>query len=313
VIGVDRVVKSMPIMGTIVTIEVLPATTGDVEPSGNAIDRAFEWFREVERVCNRFDPSSELRQIGARAGDKTPVGEILFGALEFALALAADTDGAFDPTIGARMESRGFQVDYRTGHTAPSGIADDATVSYRDVHLDRTARAVTVDRPLLLDLGAVAKGLAIDLAARELRPFRNFGIDAGGDVFVGGLNASREPWSVGVRHPLRDGELVDVVRVSNGAVCTSAGHERPAPAGEGHHILDGRDRAPSTAAASATVVAETAMVADAFATAAFVLGPADGVAFLARHEVSGVIYSAAMARCATPDFGSDHAAVFPDA
>ena len=56
----------------------------------------------------------------------------------------------------------------------------------------------TLHRPLTLDLGAVAKGLAVDAAARELAPFRNFAIDAGGDLYLGGCNDHGERWTVGI-------------------------------------------------------------------------------------------------------------------
>jgi len=299
-------------MGTIATIEVV-AARDDAAQADEAINRAFNWFREVERTCNRFDSTSELRHVGVQAGMASPVSPLLFGALEFALGVAADTGGAFDPTLGASMEARGFRTDYRTGQDASSGVANDARVSYRDVHLDAAAQTISVDRPLVFDLGAVAKGLAIDLAARELRGFTGFAIDAGGDIYAGGRNATQLPWSIGIRHPHRDDDLVDVIRVSNAAVCTTSGSERPAPDGVGHHVFDPRRRSPSTIAASASVVASTAMVADAFATAAFVLGPVEGIAFLERHHVDGVIFSPGMDRFATAAFGRDDAAVFPDA
>jgi hypothetical protein len=82
------------------------------------------------------------------------------------------------------------------------------------VTLDPEQKTITLIRPLLLDLGAVAKGLAIDLAARELADFRNYAIDAGGDLFMAGHNAAGQPWSVGIRHPRRDGEIIERVRVS---------------------------------------------------------------------------------------------------
>src|SRR5204862_3200804 len=103
--------------------------------------------------------------------------------------------------------------------------------------------------PLLLDLGAVAKGLAIDAAVRELQPFVDFAVYAGGDVFLGGANANGKPWRVGIRHPRMEGEILDALLVSNLAVCTSGDYERP------DHILDPRQGNAARAVASATVVA----------------------------------------------------------
>lgn len=274
-------------MGTTVTIEVVRADADEV------VDRAFGWFHAVEDTCTRFDTRSELMQLTSHVGVPTAASPILYQAIQFALHVAEDSGGAFDPTIGHRMETRGFNREHRTGagvHTA--GITDD-DVSYRDVQVDPDGQTITLTRPLVLDLGAVAKGLAVDLAARELQPFTDFAIDAGGDLYLGGHRANGEEWSVGIRHPRTPGIVIDSLRVSNAAVCTSGDYER------GRHVLDPRTGEPARSVASATVIAPSAMLGDALATAAFVLGPADGIAFLERHGVEGLIVTPRLERHAT--------------
>jgi thiamine biosynthesis lipoprotein len=229
------------------------------------------------------------------------VSAILFEAVRFALMVAEQSGGAFDPTVGHRVEARGFNREHRTGETVRTCVRADDDVTYRDVRIDSDRRTITLRRPLTLDLGAVAKGLAVDIAARELAPFRDFAIDAGGDLYLGGLNAQGAEWSVGIRHPRRDRELIHSLRVSNQAVCTSGDYERP------EHILDPRPRVTGPtvqepepmAAASATVVAPGAMLADALATAAFVLGPEDGIQFLNRMGVEGLIVTPDLKRYET--------------
>jgi len=137
----------------------------------------------------------------------------------------------------------------------------------------------------------------VDAAARELQPFRNFAIDAGGDIYFGGCNFQGEPWRAGVRHPRLRDELVDRFNVADRAVCTSGDYER------GAHILDPRDGATAQAVASATVVAPSAMLADALATAAFVLGPEPGIALLTRMGVQGLIVTPGLERFRTQGFG----------
>ncbi|HEY9227307.1 MAG TPA: FAD:protein FMN transferase, partial [Gemmatimonadaceae bacterium] len=271
-------------MGTVVTIEVVSDEQREREA---AVERAVGWFRHVEARCNRFDPSSEIARLAHHVGAPTPVSETVFEAIQFALAVARETDGAFDPTIGLRMESRGFDRDYRSGAVVHTSLAASRRATYRDVELDADRRTVTLHEPLLLDLGAVAKGLAVDMAARELAAFENFAIDAGGDLYVAGHNAAGVPWSVGIRHPRLPDALIETLHVSNVAVCTSGDYERRAR-GE-HHILDPRSDEPAALAASVSVVAPLAMVADALATAAFVLGPDRGLALLERHGVQGLI------------------------
>jgi thiamine biosynthesis lipoprotein len=288
-------------MGTLVTIDLV-----DQGADPAALDRAFAWFQAIESTCTRFDEESELMRLCAQPGRAVPVSDGLFEAIRFALAVAGDTGGAFDPTVGAAIAARGIDREHRTGRRVRTPDPGDGA-TYRDVLVDDERRTVTLRRRLTLDLGAVAKGLAVDAAARELQAYADFAIDAGGDLFLGGRNHHGEPWTVGIRHPRLDGELIELLRVSDRAVCTSGNYEKP-------HLIDprlpvaaGRDsrdwqsgRAPGNAAVSATVVAPTAMLADALATAAFVLGPRDGISLLERHGVEGIIYDGELARFATP-------------
>ncbi len=299
--------RSEALMGTVVTIEV--SGLGESHPERRereeTVDRAMTWFRCVEETCSRFDPRSELRRLSAQTGIAVPVSTMLYRVIEFALQVADETGGAFDPTVGGRMERRGFRREFRSGQATGSARVLDGAVSYRDVHLDPAERTVTLGRPLVLDLGAVAKGLAVDLAAQELRPLTNFSIDAGGDLYLGGCNASGRPWSVGIRHPREPAQVIDRIRVSDAAVCTSGDYERRCPdGGPGHHILDPRDDTPVSGVASVTVVSPSAMAADALATAACVLGTVDGLQMLERHGVDGLIVTPELERFATP--GMNH-------
>lgn len=257
-------------MGTLVSIQA-----PDCGNEEGRLQRAFRWFHEVEARCTRFDPRSELVQLTANVGIEAQPSPILFEALQFALMTAEQTGGAFDPVV------RGAEPH----------------ADYRDVALDPERRTIKVLRPLTLDLGAVAKGLAVDMAARELAPLRNFAIDAGGDLYLGGTNEQGEPWRVGIRHPRKPGELIGSLRVSNQAVCTSGDYERPG------HILDPRTGVSPQSVASVTVTAPTAMLADALGTAAFVLGPRDGIALLEDQGVEGLIVTAELRHYKTRGWG----------
>jgi thiamine biosynthesis lipoprotein len=145
------------------------------------------------------------------------------------------------------------------------------------------------------------------MAARELRSFPSFAINAGGDLYLGGLNPEGFPWSIGIRHPREDDALIDTVVVSNRAVCTSGDYERTDSSGEnGHHLIDPRTGASADEVASVTVVAEAAMLADALATAAFVLGPGSGIQLLERMGVDGLIFSTTLDRFETRGMSIDY-------
>jgi FAD:protein FMN transferase len=293
-------VRTEVLMGTLVTIRA------DARHADDAIERAFGWFREIESRCTRFNPDSELMQLTTRIGVPVAVSPIVFEAVRFAISVAKDTGGAFDPAIGHRMEARGFNREDRTGRIIYTEVAAADDVSFRDVRVDEDAQTITLERPLVLDLGAVAKGLAIDAAARELEPLTDFVIDAGGDLYLGGSSPRGSDWFVGVRHPRSPGELIHSMRLSNQAVCTSGDYERvagrrgDADLAAEHHILNPRSGTSPAAVASATVVAPTAMLADALATAAFVLGPVEGIRLLERHGVDGLIVTPTLERFQTP-------------
>jgi thiamine biosynthesis lipoprotein len=104
---------------------------------------------------------------------------------------------------------------------------------------------------------------------------------------------------VGIRHPREHDRTITTLRVTDRAVCTSGDYERVRPQHQTngatvHHLRDGRTGDTAAALASVTVLAPTAMVADALATAAFALGPDDGSALLSRHGVDALLITPAL-------------------
>jgi thiamine biosynthesis lipoprotein len=288
--AVETYRRSTLAMDTLISLTVrADAPEADV---ASRMERAFGWFDTVERICTRFDPDSEVMRLTKRIGVPVAVSPTLFAVVEFALAVAGASEGAFDPTVGARLERRGFNRNYRTGRTVDSTIASTERVTWRDVELDAARQTVTLHMPLVLDLGAVAKGFAIDLAARELDVFAHYAVEAGGDLALKGQNAEGEPWQVGIRHPRADGERIAHLAVTDAAICTSGDYERRGTADDrDHHLIVPESGASPTAVASVTVVAPTAMAADALSTAAFVLGPVRGRDFLDQQGVDGMLIS----------------------
>ena len=272
-------------MDTAVNVQVISEEARErIEP---AVQRGFEWFDLVERTCTRFDPTSEVMQLIHRVGVPVKVSALLFECVAFALDLARQTDGAFDPTVGAQLERLGFNINYKSGQIVNSHV-DANNNCFRDVSVDRRSQTILLRKPLVLDLNAVAKGLAIDLAARALQDYPDVCIEAGGDVYVRGRNADGEKWHIGIQDPRAEGLLARTLHVTDTAVCTSGDYDRHTE--QAHtHILDGRTRTPIGDLASVTVVAPTAMSADGLSTAAIVLGRERGLQFLEKQGVGGLL------------------------
>src|SRR5579883_900599 len=117
-------------MDTVVTMRVDTAQAAEVVASG--FDRAFGWFPAVEACCSRFDAGSELVGLSSQVGVAVKVSPLLLEAVAFAVEVARLTKGAFDPTIGATQQRRGFDRDYVSGRSI-GRISPPAAASHRDV------------------------------------------------------------------------------------------------------------------------------------------------------------------------------------
>jgi len=260
--------------------------------------------RRIETKFSRYRESSVVSEINRNAG-RTPVAvdEETDALVGEALDLARDTGGRFDPTVGPLRRA----WDFRSGR-----VPDDEEIEalLPLVGADRVSRRHRTiflrGEGMELDLGGVGKEYAVDRAAAILR---EEGVAAAivnfaGDVRILGSRADGRPWSIGVRDPLRPGEIRFTVRVVGGAgVATSGDYERcfVRDGVRYHHILDATTGRPARGIASATVVASTAFAAGRFATAAFLLGAEKGLAMLeGAPGIEGVLIAEDGSILATP-------------
>lgn len=282
--------ESFLLMGTMVRIRVV----GDdrVDEMRAIIDEAMAAMRAVEEVASRFDEQSALRELCRNPGVFMSVPPILFHALGIARAAAEMTDGIFDPTIGSRLEQAGFNRHYLSGERTTSGIPLNPAVNWRDLTLVEEGCQVRLEQPMLLDLGAVAKGLAVDLAAKVLERVPGSMIDAGGDVWTTGVDPDGGVWPVGIEDPHDPARLLGVLNVSGLAVCTSGRYRRQSPHdGSLHHLINPRTGDAVEGLISVTVVGKEAVLADVAATAAFLLGPQRALPFIQELGLEGLMVS----------------------
>jgi thiamine biosynthesis lipoprotein len=275
-------------MDTVVDIQVIANEPKSVQDAEAQIHRAFESFRAVEQACSRFSPDSELMMAARQIGTPVPVSPALFEPLKFALELAKVTEGVFDPTVGKTMEEYGFNRHYLTGLPIVSPSAE--SVTYRDIEINERDRTMCLHKPMVIDLGAVAKGFAIDLAAQELKEFAGFVVNAGGDLYAGGLDEHGDAWKIGIRHPERQDQVISVIELSDQAVCTSGSYERRSDKMPGmHHLVNAQTGRSPNHWVSCSVIAPYAMMADAFSTAAFLMDRESGESLIEEAELQALL------------------------
>lgn len=215
-----------------------------------------------------------------------------------ALAVADLSGGALDPTVGPLVALWGFgpAPERRIPPPAERLAEARARVGYRRLHVRLAPPALRKDVPdLALDLSAVAKGYAVDAIAARLgeNGARAYLVEVGGELRARGFAPRGDPWQVGIERPGGGTRPVEaVVALRDEAIATS-GEYREFVVRDGRrygHVLDPRSGAPvRSTLASVSVIAPTAALADALATALFVLGPGAGCA-LAEREALAVLF-----------------------
>ena len=259
-------------------------------------------------MMSEWRTDSEVSAINHAAGRASvAISDELFTCLSRAQALSRQTQGAFDVTWAAL---RGLW----TFDSAAKVPADDqilealSRVGYQRLVLDAKGRTAALKSPgMVIGLGAIAKGYGIDRAAYILskRGIKNFILDGGGDLYFGGEKEPGVPWTVGVRHPRHPEQIIVDLPIRDAAVVSSGDYERffERDGVRYHHILDLRTGKPARKSVAVTVRATNATVADAVATALFVLGPKAGLDLAAQYPgLDAAIFTPDGRLHTTPEF-----------
>lgn len=239
-------------------------------------------FTELDRIYKKYnanDPESVLSKINV-SQDWVDLDEETFVLLDAALKFSNMTEGAFDPTLGNLIHLWGFdQLDEQDVRVPDSSEIEVALLhtGYKNILLDRQKRRAKLLNGIHIDLGGIAKGYALDRVyqiAKEVDPDCTGFVEAGGDIRIIGPKFGSRSWVIGIRDPDDTNECVGYLYLDSGAVATSGDYERYFIVNgvRYHHILDPQTGYPARGIKSATVVASTAVTADALSTAAFVLG-----------------------------------------
>ncbi len=279
--------RSIPVMGTIAEVVVVHR---DVHVAHAAIDAAFDALRWVETTMTRFTTTSDVGRANLHAS-RGAVAVSPETALVVAEALrwAKETNGRYDPAVGRVVQL----WDVLNRHAPPPReelvpLAGRTLFHAVEVDQSRGAPALIYHEPdVALDLGAVAKGYAVDRATQALR---EHGIEhgvviAGGDLYALGRGIDDEPWTIGIRDPHDTRATVGTLRVSDGAVATSGTYFRyfMYRGTRYHHLMDPDVAAPRrTPVESFTICADSCMHADVATTALFGLDASRAEPVLAR-------------------------------
>ncbi len=259
---------------------------------------ALDEIDRLEAQLTVYRDSSEVSRLNARAHrHPVRVEKNLFDLLAQARQLHADTEGAFDVTVGALIKAWGF---YRRAGRVPAPAERQDVLRRLGSHflrLDPARQTVAFERSgLEVNLGSIGKGYALDRAAALVRsgwPVRDLLLHGGHSSVLafGEESPGCDAWHIGLTDPERPACRRAVLRLRNRAMATSAATYQHFEHGGRKlgHILDPRSGWPAEEMLGATVTAPTAAEADALATAFFILGTEKARAYCAKHPEIGAV------------------------
>jgi thiamine biosynthesis lipoprotein len=284
-------------MGTQFSVKL---AVSDIDINADRLQQEIEGsLAQVEQMISTFMPDSEISRFNDSVTTEwQAVSEEFCSSVEKAQVLSMLTGGAFDITVGPLVNLWGFGpgeiIDEPPADERISAILKSVGYNHLQTDCSRPALRKNIAE-LVLDMSAFGKGYAVDRIADwlEVAGFNDYLVEIGGELRLGGHNASSEMWAIGIETPVADQRRPHtIIRLTDTAVATSGDYRNYFEAGGKRysHTIDTRTGRPVThSLASVTVIDDDGYRADALATALLVMGPEKGME-LARREDLAVLF-----------------------
>jgi thiamine biosynthesis lipoprotein len=298
-----------PVMGTFARVV---AVAQNRKTADQSIEAALAEMYKVDDLMSDYKKDSEISQVN-RDAFKQPVkvSQSTFEVLDKAVEFSKLSGGSFDVTVGPIVQLWRAATESNSVPTEDQLQQARSKVGYEKLTLDANELTVrfAVDG-MMLDLGGIAKGYAIDKAVEAMQKQGALGgmVDIGGDIrCFGRPSKGKTHWLIGVQDPTKAKEGLDpgtsllVLQLEDAAIATSGDYRRFALV-EGQrysHIISRTTAAGARGLSSVTIIAKKAIDADALATAVTVLGSEKGLALVENlPEIEAIL----MASLPEPQF-----------
>lgn len=251
-------------------------------------------IEHLEQRWSRFLPDSDISRLNAAGGRPVVVHPDTLTLVATMVEAWRLTAGRYDPTVLPALVRSGYASsieDPRRITILPGG--ELRTVGPADIVIDAERSTVTLPVGITLDPGGIGKGLAADIVVARLLDAGVAGalVSIGGDMAMAGRSPHPDGWLVAVEHVEHDAPDLGTVAVSGGGVATSSTRSRRwiHDGIEHHHLIDPRTGSQAaTDLAAVTVIAPSAWLAEAHATAALLVGSDLALDHLRAHDLTGL-------------------------
>ncbi len=285
--------KSFTLMGAPFEITAVASTPSLAD---KAIATAEKEIRRIEKLISSWDPASQTSAINRHAGKEPVVVDLeLFQLISRSKKVSELTNGAFDISFASIDRLWQFDGSMTTLPDSAQVAASVEKIGYQHVLLNEHDTTVWLEKPMMkIGFGGIGKGYAANRARNVMKQMgiESGIVNAGGDLFAWGLQPDGEPWKIGIADPKKkkdeqtDTDMLAWLPLENTAIVTSGDYERYALIdGKRYaHIIDPRTGWPVAGLKSVSIVCPDAELADALATAVFVMGQKIGLHLVNQLE-----------------------------
>ena len=271
---------------------IISVVSDDATKATAEIDYAVTATQDMEAVISSWDLNSQTSAINAMAG-QTPVkvDVELLELIERSLRVSELTEGAFDICIGPLLSVWNMDSTYTDLPDSTTIQKAKSLVDYQTITIDKQKQTVLLNKPgMRIGFGAIGKGFIAEYLKVKLqdRGIEAGMISAGGDITVWGEHPEFKSWRIGIADPDQKGKLIGFLQLKDNAVVTSGNYEKfiVIDGVSYTHIINPQTGFPVTGLKSVSVVCPNAELADALATACFVLGQAKGIELI--NKLNGI-------------------------
>ena len=270
--NVETIKQTKILMGTVVEIQVRDA---DEEKAKQAISNAFNEIKRIDDLFSSYNEESIVWKLNHGVMKEQRLPNELFDLITFSDSIWKISNGAFDVSLGNLIELWGFSSELPSVPSNKKLAEKLAASGWKNVQL-KNDKSILVLQNTKLDFGAVAKGYAVDKAIQILEHSKVSAalVNAGGEIKGFGND-----WVVGIQHPRNKSEILGKIKLNGMSVATSGDYEQffEMNGKRYHHILNPKTGIPADGCQSVTVISKENKIADALATAVFVLGSEKGM------------------------------------
>ena len=256
---------------------VLTIIAEDEVAAREAAAEAFSECARIENAYSRFVDGNELAILNVHVGEWAEVSEELLQLIAFAKRAGEKTKGAFDVSVKSILEGWGYDSAYSLKEGRPG----------RTGTIELKEGRVRIGAPI--ELGGLGKGYALDRMLSFLNGFPNVHLNAGGDLVVRGMNENAEPWRIVFEHPEDPARGIGTVDTTGLALASSSPSRRKWR--NRHHLVDPRTGEPAVGMLAVYTQSSSALLADVYSTALFVLGYEEAQKLLPTLPVEAMLVS----------------------